>query len=1024
MKKNLIKILLLVIALSTIVALSSCDILSQYIPGLGNNDGKLPPEVEGELLLIHNSKALFNVVYTQTSGSAGKKAADTFVKDLRNLGVTVNDAISDRNAEDVTECEIIIGANVLNRGDDCCITTAMIGSEGRMIKIVGKRVIIAGGTPELTAKTFDVYVKNQMKISSKLTSLETLSVDSTYTYADLTKYPIESIKIGDTNLGDFTLVYDIDAVSADNYSVAKLKTFASSIFSKSGIVFETGEIAKVDSYKHALIIRYVDTFEGGLRNRDHELEVNGGFRAYIDGNNYIIECCYKSTFERDFVNYVEEVFTSQKGKVVISKDYSSEANVVTYEEYGAKGNGTADDYKALYDTHVFANQCGQTVKGKKGAHYYVGPASLVRTIPVKTNVDFNGATITVNDVGPDAYDKRETRLFTTVRQDGGVTTLTGDEVYALYAEYRKTNPGAPENLVIDMNTESFPWLASKLEVGSMVRIISSKHKDFVRHGANQNSGTNRMDVFMVEANGDFVRETDTDLDGNGVIGNVTTPVAYSFGSTDYENDPSVTRTSVENGTFDSTITQLIIYRNDDEPITIKNGIFYNICCQTVAETDFKVVYKAHYRGFELFRSNVTIENIKHRMKDEPEMGTGHEGHKGYSTMGANCDDYCPTRGSRRESYPYYGFFFIQFTSNLTIKDCNITGHTVYYEDKPSTATVSNPAPVPAGSYDFVVERSCNVSFYNVVQGFYTDTNTGKENDTGLGDQRYWGIMSSNGSKNMWFEGCAINRFDAHQGFWNATLKDTTIGHSINVVGGGTLNLINVTKITGDNGFMALRGDYGGTFRGDMNIIDCTYNNYASYNTNKGTFFSTTVRSTGIIIHSGFAQKNDGYRTLAERQESYNKTYEKTYKEKMEGYEKNIAEGTITEAQAMENAKKAATTAAEKMFMQGGYWLWDFGYDCYLPTNVTFKNFQSPGTTSLYIFPPFSNSVFTYNYDPENENAGSVTNVFNITKKINFVDSNMPSNMYICSATNGGGGDYSMLYEIPIEYNYTWVNPFE
>ena len=1055
MRKNLIRFLILVIAIVTVISVTSCDMLADFginIPGIGDNTGnngngnsgnndsngnndnngnnnnsggddgsndESLPEKEGELLLIHNGKALFNVIYTSSAGASGKRAADTFIKDLRNFGVEINDAISDRDASRVTDREIIIGANATNRGDDCCVTRNYMGADGQVIKIVGKRIIIAGGTPELTAKTFDVYVRNQMKINSKTEEITTLSVVDDYSYIRLTEYGIDSIKIGDTDLEDFTLVYDISALATGNFPSNTIKTFATSIFEKSGILVESGPLSKVDSYAHALIIRYVDTYVGNYRDRTHELEVNGGFRAYIDGDDYIIECSYKNAFEDSYTNFMYDVFLSKRGDIVVTEDYTDDAGTVYYEEFGAKGNGSTDDFEAMYKAHVYANQCGQTVCGKPGAHYYIGPGSLNKNIPVMTNVNFNGATITVNDVGSAAYTHKDKKLFATIRQYKDVY-VSGDEVKALYEEYKAANPDAPENLVIGIDTESFPWLAPKLDALSMVRIISKNHKDFVRHGSNQSDGNNRTDIFMVEANGDFVRETDKDLDGNGVIGNVTTPVAYSFGSTDI-SDPSVTRE-----TIDTTITDIYIYRADDEPITIENGEFYNICCQAVAETDFKCLYRAHYRGFGLYRNNVTIKDIKHRMIDEPEMGLGHEGHQGWDKQGDNCDDKCQKFGSRKESYPYYGFFYIECTYNLNIMDCSITGHTTYYEDKPATGSTGGkiPDPVAMGSYDYVVEYSSNVTFYNVTQGFSQDPdNPSEELDTGIGDSRYWGVMSSNGSKNMRFEECRVNRFDAHRGFWNAQLINTEIGHSFNVVGGGTLNAIGVIKRHG-SAFISLRGDYGGTFRGDMNLIDCTFLNYASYNTNRDGHENSTVNTNGTIINSGFSSNNSGYRDPAACQAAYDEQYAKTYAEEMLKYEESIAAGTMTLEQAETKADEAAVKAAKNMGVQGSYWLWDFGYDCYLPINVTIKNFVSTGTKTLALFPKLPNTVFRYNYDPDNITKESITNVFNITQQINIVEesaADMPTPIVLCASTNS---QYSDILNIPITYGYEWNNPFE
>jgi hypothetical protein len=206
-----------------------------------------------------------------------------------------------------------------------------------------------------------------------------------------------------------------------------------------------------------------------------------------------------------------------------------------------------------------------------------------------------------------------------------------------------------------------------------------------------------------------------------------------------------------------------------------------------------------------------------------------------------------------------------------------------------------------------------------------------------------------------FENCSISRFDAHQSFWNATLINTTVGHTINVVGGGTFNCIGVNKLAGGT-FMALRGDYGATFRGDMNIIDCNYLNHPGYNSNRGGAPSTAVNSSGTIIAADFNGNNSGYRTPAQRQASYDAEYAKVYAEKMDAYADDIALGNKTREQAEADAAAAAHTAGEKMAMQGGYWLWDFGYDCYLGKNVVIDNFTSY-STNVYVFPTFKDEVF-------------------------------------------------------------------
>ena len=959
------KILFLAVLVATILAFTSCEMIGGIladagieIPGLtdssnggngdgegnGNNEGNNGngegnngegepnmSDYEGKVLLVYNKIARFNVVYTHEAGAAGKKAADEFVRDMRSYGVTIGDTVSDKNASDVTDCEIIIGTGCRNRGDACNIDQKYIGEEGQLVKIVGNRIIIAGGTANETANLLTRYIKNQMGITSKTKNITTLAVDASYNHLKRTEYVVESVKIDGVSIGEYTLIYDGDFTG-------KIRDFRTDLYNCSGIWIEIGEAANASSYDHCFIIR------------DSEYAGEDGFRAYIDGDDYIVECAYSNMFEKAYTAFTKDEIFGKMGKVNLPNGYSYVVNKVYYEDFGAKGDGQHDDFEAMYNAHIFANEGGQMVCGTPGKTYYIPNDSLPNTIPIKTDVDFGGASITVDDTTSNAFARRSKNLFTTAR-DYAVEQLTGEQVKAL----------AGEDYKITVETESFPWLKGILKADSMVRVINKNHKDFIRHGANENSGSDRMDVFMVDIDGNFIRETDTDLDGNGVIGNVTTPVAYEFDE----------------------ITEVLIYRADDKPITIKNGTFYNICCRTVGDTGYMVKYTAYNRGFELFRANVTIEGITHRMIDEPDMCDPTLDGVGQNHVH---DSHCAKYGSRRESYPYYGFFLINYSTNLTIRDCSLTTHTVYYEEKPSTSSAEDPDPVAAGSYDFVVERSCNVSFINVTHSA----------PTGLADQRYWGIMSSNGSKNLYFEKCVLNRFDAHQSFWNATLIDTEIGHSFNVIGGGTLNAIRVKKHQGGN-FIHLRSDYGSTFRGDVNIIDCEFENYPYYNTNQGTYKPTAPNSDGVIMEAYFGNGvNVGYRSPEDLRDAYNYAYELA-----------IREGKTPEQ---------ATAAAEAASKQGGYWLWDFGYVCYMPINVYIESFKSKTTGQLYLYNSLPNEVFHYMAGDEAEAAGVlhinwVTNVYQITKSVTYA--NMEEGYILpCKST---GERYTDMNSIPAKY---------
>ena len=71
------------------------------------------------------------------------------------------------------------------------------------------------------------------------------------------------------------------------------------------------------------------------------------------------------------------------------------AEYVTYEEFGAVGNGKADDQDAIVAAHAAANERGLPVKAGDGKTYYIGRGAKVAVI--MTDVDFGTASFVIDD---------------------------------------------------------------------------------------------------------------------------------------------------------------------------------------------------------------------------------------------------------------------------------------------------------------------------------------------------------------------------------------------------------------------------------------------------------------------------------------------------------------------------------------------------------------------------------------------------------------------------------------------------
>ena len=90
-------------------------------------------------------------------------------------------------------------------------------------------------------------------------------------------------------------------------------------------------------------------------------------------------------------------------------------------------------------------------------------------------------------------------------------------------------------------------------------------------------------------------------------------------------------------------------------------------------------------------------------------------------------------------------------------------------------------------------------------------------------------MSSNYCKNLVYDGCELNRFDAHMGIYNATIRHSSIG-VLSLIGCGTLTVEDTIIYTNKtNQIVSLRNDYGSTWEGDFIFKDVTvvYNGTSS-----------------------------------------------------------------------------------------------------------------------------------------------------------------------------------------------------
>lgn len=217
------------------------------------------------------------------------------------------------------------------------------------------------------------------------------------------------------------------------------------------------------------------------------------------------------------------------------------------------------------------------------------------------------------------------------------------------------------------------------------------------------------------------------------------------------------------------VTDMTALPLDETTLNITGGRF-----TTIANKKAESKYTYYSRNIAIRRSNVLLNGLEHRVTGEGDHGA-----------------------------PYRGFIDARDCAYVTVKNTILTGHKTY-------RTIGSAGkPVSMGTYDISVNRALNISFVNCSQ----------TND--INDRTYWGIMGSNYSKNFVYDNCTFSRFDAHKGVFNATIRNSTLGHmGINAIGSGILTLENTT-IRGRS-LINLRPDYGSTWQGEIVIRNCVF----------------------------------------------------------------------------------------------------------------------------------------------------------------------------------------------------------
>ncbi|MBE0537235.1 MAG: hypothetical protein IH624_16350 [Phycisphaerae bacterium] len=167
----------------------------------------------------------------------------------------------------------------------------------------------------------------------------------------------------------------------------------------------------------------------------------------------------------------------------LAGNVTSQDEVVTYEAFGAVGDGVHDDLPAICKAHEHANARGLRVKTRPDATYHLGRKAL--TAIIATDTDWGTSRFTIDDTQVENHRKS---LF---------------EVRSLLGR---------EEIKIARLTRDQKQLDVRPRHDCYVQVTNNKIKRYIRRGLNANSGTSQRDCFILRRDGRIEGDIDWDYD--------------------------------------------------------------------------------------------------------------------------------------------------------------------------------------------------------------------------------------------------------------------------------------------------------------------------------------------------------------------------------------------------------------------------------------------------------------------------------------------------------------------------------
>lgn len=775
MKKNILAFIftLLLITLFACGGSDVCEVCTD-----GNGDGlcdacgdPTEADVREDVVLIENGEAKFQIVLSKDCPQKVRNFVNSKIASaLRNkFDIDVKVVLEGGENDVPTDTEVLIG-DVQNRGDAYVFDRFSLGEKGYAIKLVGKKLIVTGGAEEGMLTGLEKFADDILGTSSDDVYNVTVTASDTgeYTQDD---YRITSLSVGGEDMRGYTIAADL----SDEYYKEIAEHTQKLLYTQTGYYMKL--VDSEEASEKSIIFKKIDRIYG-----------EDSFKAYTLGKSLIIECAFDNMLVPTASSYFNERIIGCSGAVNFDETYKKDVSFVCYEDFGAVGDGRTDDFRAIWDTHAFANECGQTVKADPNATYYIFNTMFQRpdrngvsrnTAEIRTNVDWQGAHFIIDDRG---IGRREGEEYFSMG-GGYIFTLLPNEEHGKVTISDKETLSRLTDEGINRDTEKIDLELDGWDGDLFLIVYNKNHKVFRRYPYPVYTGGDMRDIIIIDKDGKVSDET---------------PITYDF----------------------QNISYIDVYKLDKSTaITVENGIFTTRACTynrfyVDPETNKATTLGSGLtRGISVVRSYSTVRNIEHYVTGDMPLSSQVDEDGNIVYVG-------PT---------YSGFYSSSNATDVLFEDCILSGRRCYRRPQGGTD----------GTYDISGNMVNNLYFKNCNQHNFwvtVDPNTLEITPTtaddanaissmtqfkvnGVSVQMHWGISATNFCKNFYFVDSTLSRYDAHCDVYNGGIINTTVNY-VEITGHGKFIMDRMTYYSsGSNAVIPTRADYGWTWEGDVILSD-------------------------------------------------------------------------------------------------------------------------------------------------------------------------------------------------------------